>query len=896
MNIGSSTKGTDFAIDVLGRYVCNTFEEALANSDPGFRSTATDINGNALPPRGDMRPFDFIVIGGGTFGAAVAEHLLFRTTGRSERILVLEAGPFLIPEHVQNLPSITITGEVWGQSWNGNVGFPGLAYCIGGRSAFWGGWSPRLLDSETAGRWPTTVLNDLNAQKLPNGDLGYFRQSGQQIGVTETNDYIFGELHTALRKMLFDAINGGSITAAMPLASLPDAPPVELLAPTAPTDAQLAELLGVALPSPVPSGLRAEALNLLKVEAPLAVQARSGHAGFFPLNKFSTIPLLIKAARTAYAEAPGDDVRKRLMVVPRCHVQRLNVINDAGGRRIDAVITERGPVPVSPDCQVIIALGTIESTRLALVSLGEDGRIGTNLMAHLRSNIDFRVPRAAFTTLPSGLKALQTSALFMKGQHQFKKPDGTADGVGHFHFQITASGLDQINMNSEAELFQKIPDIDSVNQHLFASDSHVVITIRGIGEMEPDNPNSNITPDRNPMQIDYGERKVFVNLNASARDMELWEVMDTASDQLAAIFANDQNIDIIVRNKGIIKASNVSASTYATVLPHQILDAASGKMVNNPERRDGLGTTHHEAGTLRMGDNAATSVTDVNCRLHAVSNLYAAGPALFPSNGSPNPMLTGIALARRLGDHLRPPPPMPKSGMPYLFDGTQKSADFFKDWLMAGGGSFRIVGRSLIAQPGNQIGLLYYVGKQFDDFTLTLDFCLSHPRGARNDNSGVFVRFRDPRKPVPPGTPGPDVPGNMATVAVDTGYEIQIDEEARGDTRKKEPDGRQEQDGHVFNRTGAIYKVKAQGTADGQQNYTNNQQLAPGVWHSCEIKVTGRTYKVTLNGQPATSFTADASDPIEKFRGRKQTEDPDSGFIGLQVHTGTVAFANIRVA
>jgi choline dehydrogenase-like flavoprotein len=896
MNIGSTSQPTDFTIDVFGRYVCNTFDEALANSDPGFRATATDINGNPLPARGDMRPFDFIVIGGGTFGVAVAEHLLFRSTGRSERILVLEAGPFLVSEHVQNLPSLTIGGEVWGQSWNGNVGFPGLAFCLGGRSAFWGGWSPRLLDSETAGRWPAAVLGDLNAQTLPNRDLGYFRQSGQQIGVTETNDYIFGELHTALRDVLFDAVNGGSITAAVPLASLPDAPMVELLAPTAPTDAQLAEFLGIPLPNPVPAGFRAEALNKLKLEAPLAVQARSGHAGFFPLNKFSTIPLLIKAARTAYAEAPGDDVRKRLMVVPRCHVQRLNVVNDAGGRRVDAVVTERGPVPVTPGSKVIIALGTIESTRLALLSFGEDGRLGTNLMAHLRSNIDFRVPRTAFTKLPPGLKALQTSALLMKGRHQFKKPDGSSDGVGHFHFQITASGLDQVNTNSEAELFQKIPDIDSVNQHLFASDSHVVITIRGIGEMEPGNPNSNVTLDRNPMQVDYNERKAFVNLNASARDMELWKVMDTASDQLAAIFANGQKIDILVRNKGIIKASNVDAAKYGTVLPHQVLDPATGQMVNNPERRDGLGTTHHEAGTLRMGDNPATSVTDVNCRFHGVSNVYAAGPALFPSNGSPNPMLTGIALARRLGDHLLPPPPMPKSGVTYLFDGTQKSADFFKDWLMVGGGSFRIVGRSLIAQPGNQIGLLFYAAKQFDDFTLSLDFCLPHPRGNSNDNSGIFVRFRDPRKPVLPGTPGPDVPGNAATVAVDTGYEIQIDEEARGDTRKKEPDGRPEQDGHFFNRTGAIYKLKAQGTAPGQQSYTNNQQLAPGVWHSYEIKVTGRTYEVKLNGQPATSFTADPADPAEKFRGRKKTEDPDSGFIGVQVHTGAVAFANIRVS
>ena len=318
--------------------------------------------------------------------------------------------------------------------------------------------------------------------------------------------------------------------------------------------------------------------------------------------------------------------------------------------------------------------------------------------------------------------------------------------------------------------------------------------------------------------------------------------------------------------------------------------------MNNPERRDGLGTTHHEAGTLRMGDNAGDSVTDVNCRFHSAKNTYVAGPALFPATGSPNPMLTGIALARRLGDHLLPPPPQPQTGVTYLFDGTQKSADFFAKWKMAGGGKFLIVGRSLIAQPGNgSIGLLYYTGEQFDDFTLRLDFCLPHPRGNNNDNSGVFVRFRDPRKPVLPGTPGPDVPGNDATVAVDTGYEIQIDEEARGDTRKKEPDGTPEQDGHFYNRTGAIYKVKAAGTAPGQQNYTNSQKLAAGVWHSYEIKVVDRAYAVKLNNEPATAFMADPADPNEKFRGRKKSEDSDSGFIGLQVHTGKVAFANIRI-
>ena len=131
-------------------------------------------------------------------------------------------------------------------------------------------------------------------------------------------------------------------------------------------------------------------------------------------------------------------------------------------------------------------------------------------------------------------------------------------------------------------------------------------------------------------------------------------------------------------------------------------------------------------------------------------------------------------------------PAVPEAGFRYLFDGSEKSADLFAKWSEVGGGNFILVGRSLIAQPDPNgiIGLLYYAAEQFDNFTLRLDFCLPHPRGNSNDNSGVFVRFRNPQKPVLPGTPGPDVPGNLATVAVDTGYEIQIDEEARGDRRK----------------------------------------------------------------------------------------------------------------
>src|SRR5712691_8698290 len=77
MNIGSASPDTDFSRDLLGRYLCNTLDEALVTIDPNARRAA------GLPPRGDLRPFDFIIIGAGTFGTAVAEHLWFRKIGRA---------------------------------------------------------------------------------------------------------------------------------------------------------------------------------------------------------------------------------------------------------------------------------------------------------------------------------------------------------------------------------------------------------------------------------------------------------------------------------------------------------------------------------------------------------------------------------------------------------------------------------------------------------------------------------------------------------------------------------------------------------------------------------------------------------------------------------------------
>ena len=60
----------------------------------------------------------------------------------------------------------------------------------------------------------------------------------------------------------------------------------------------------------------------------------------------------------------------------------------------------------------------------------------------------------------------------------------------------------------------------------------------------------------------------------------------------------------------------------------------------------------HQNGTVRFGDDPATSVLDRNCRAHDVDNLYVVDGGFFCSSSAVNPALTIMANALRVGRHL----------------------------------------------------------------------------------------------------------------------------------------------------------------------------------------------------------------------------------------------------
>src|SRR5262245_2550869 len=91
MATSKSAQLANFTRDILGRYICNGFDEAMDSMD------------NNRPPQAqsDARLFNALIIG--SFDGVLAPHLYADKTN-SYRILVLEAGRHSLPKHFQNLP------------------------------------------------------------------------------------------------------------------------------------------------------------------------------------------------------------------------------------------------------------------------------------------------------------------------------------------------------------------------------------------------------------------------------------------------------------------------------------------------------------------------------------------------------------------------------------------------------------------------------------------------------------------------------------------------------------------------------------------------------------------------------------------------------------------------
>jgi 3-keto-disaccharide hydrolase/GMC oxidoreductase len=843
---------------------------------------------------------------------------------------VLEGGPFTLPEHVQDLPNMALASpnpvqadrttlldtpaglrpigpgnalpatrqelinaqldkttvfENWGMPWNSTTRFGGLAYCLGGRSVYFGGWSPRYLATEmettptdpmkSAFPWPRVLVDDLNKR--------YFLEAARQTGTSTSNDYISGLMHNFFRKQLFDLYS--TIPNAVTLSELPD-----YVADALQDQGQgIKGIVSGAMPAPY-TGF----LDSLRLDAPLAIQILS-RPGFFPFNKFSSVPLGITAARRAFVDAKDKtgNTDKRLMIVTNCHVKGLRtrtytLATGATVREVDGIFVRSNDTgddfldlggAIQGDTQrrpvVVLAMGAIESARMALLTQGvsaapNGGIVGANLMVHLRKNAQFTVP------IPPGLmlKDLELSALLVRCRAKVNGANA------HYHFQISASALPRGSGSSQSDalLFQSPPDLDNIRHFEDTAPGEIDVSIRAVGEVLPNGQN-NVTVPLAPPDLD-----------------ECLTPRATATLHPRTATGDDVETQVMGPMNGGIEflAEKLFGASAAT----GYLPAANV----NP---DGLGTTFHESGTLRMGDDPVRSVVNPDSQFHFVTNLYAGDAAVLPTCGSANPVMNGVAIRRRLarrivpegdaGQPLRPfvqyPPPaapVPTGSVITLFDGTSLA-----NWRMAGRGTFHLVAGAVQSVPSFDLGMLWCTLPMPLNYVLELEFFVR----TMQTNSGVFIRFRNPDGVLAAdGMPF----SNPAWSAVYTGFEIQIDNTGAGSPVPGLP----------IHSTGAVYAVSYPGNLSEIPGFpapTPGDFVAPQnanllAWNQYRIEVNNSVIRVTLNGTNTAQYTIPDPattrfpSPWDQSRGRYPASEPT--FIGLQSYSNysyTTAFRNVRV-
>jgi len=491
--------------------------------------------------------FDYIVIGGGAYGTSFSHRML--ELAPQARILILEKGDYLIPEHIQNLPSTYIklnstTGvRPWVFEGPKNLNFMPQIPFVGGRALYWNAWVPQP-DSTELIDWPEEAIDDLRDEWY---DAGEFIGRRYSLATPGNQNQTLGEL---MRNRLF---------------------------------AGLKDIDGV-----TPQG------NPFNLDSPMAVGHDQPVEGF---AKFSPIPTLIQDVQLY----PNN-----LSVAVSSEV--LSLVAD--GNTITSIETVAGCLPCN-GAKVILACNTLEAGFLLARSFPENPLFGKNLCGHIRSFLAVRIPAQAVPALTNGL---QVTGYYVPG----KSPDGR---LFHTHVSVVHNPHPKSSLEV---LYRVLPDASTVEALATYQDpNYVVIMLHTMGEI------LGTRSAESPNYVGFKDGNNLVHMEMQASDEVFWSFMDQVCYQAVNVLTANAPIEY--------ENTNAEGMPVWQSIPPQSI------------RNSGM---VHEAGTLWMGTDPTTSVTDTSGKMHAYDNVFALGSMTFPRPGSFNPTLTGIAQAFALAKHL----------------------------------------------------------------------------------------------------------------------------------------------------------------------------------------------------------------------------------------------------
>jgi choline dehydrogenase-like flavoprotein len=328
-------EGQDFYLQPFngGNYV---YDEGLVRFPP---ITEMVVENNYVqnlffkPNLDENHLFDVIVIGSGIGGGILADQL----SDLGVDVLVLEAGSYVFPTHVANLPRQHQVGKfekhIWGlfdefkvQNYANTFGSQyagGQSFNLGGRSVFWGGLIPRMTSWEME-LWPTDIKWYLE-------DGGYQRAEDEMNRIPLQPTTYHRNAKTFLRNLL------------------PEFNPFD---------------------------------------APMAVQYSNNNLGTIPAGMFSTADLLMESRLT-----DGPTGNQNLSINLNHPVVQLKtsgtsvtevVAYDLIARKYRSYKAKR----------VVLSAGTVESAKLARLSqlLDPNGKIGIGITDHPIFFTHFSIP------------------------------------------------------------------------------------------------------------------------------------------------------------------------------------------------------------------------------------------------------------------------------------------------------------------------------------------------------------------------------------------------------------------------------------------------------------------------------------------------------------------------
>ncbi len=425
----------------------------------------------------DHEKFDFVVIGSGFCAFAFVERAL--KNDPHARILIIERGPLVLPDHLQNLPLpyhdiLSQLPEIF--PWNlspemhhapGINWQRGITPFFGGRSTIWSGWCPRPA-AEDLQEWPPEVSQRLN---------DYFKEAEELLHVVSAGEInrhatvvrpggrpIYGKLQESLTQMLQENM------------------------------------------CKIPSVTRVQ-------PAPLAVAALDPQGTDF--HKFSTpaalLSLLQKQRRLA---KKGEGAP--LKIVTNCVAQKLLHLDGEA----NALATSRGMLPLG-EAQVILAMGTLPVTTLVMNSFPGLKNAGSRYSAHFTSSLVARVPRADFP-FHDALGDLELGAIYVAGTQRKTQ--------GQYHIQLSA--LTDTSPEENAAITRRyMPDsvATASSEQLMASTSHVLFVCAMLGELDHRNTRNRVVYSED---CDDPTSNIILNVVHNDQDRAVWNAMEEGAFQM----------------------------------------------------------------------------------------------------------------------------------------------------------------------------------------------------------------------------------------------------------------------------------------------------------------------------------------------------------------------------